>query len=138
MFGWFKKRPTEIAPTATAPQVQISDPESSPELDAQAESCAKIVQLCELAGYHSRIMLDPEEDAEGAARNRASYEKRKNAALDLLATISDDFYRNAALHRLIVMHDKAQEHAEARSLFERVDDDFIRSKILEELPTAGS
>jgi hypothetical protein len=127
---WFSKK---------TPVVQQEPTHNGPP--GEAEALGKIRSLCWMGGV----------SAENVAENRAAgrvpdsddglrtyefncYTRMKLEALKLANTITDDFYRSAAIHFLVELCMKAGDEDDARRLFEQVEVDVIKEKIVAAYP----
>ncbi|AJQ95663.1 hypothetical Protein YC6258_03627 [Gynuella sunshinyii YC6258] len=64
--------------------------------------------------------------------------ERVEKAKEYLKEITDEFYAGAATHQMVNLLYKARMINEAQELFDKVSDDFLREKILEDNPNLKS
>ena len=62
------------------------------------------------------------------------YHKPRSEAVALADTLTDEFYRNAAIHYLAELCMKAGDVSIARVLFSKLEIDFMRAQLLEKYP----
>jgi|HubBroStandDraft_4_1064222.scaffolds.fasta_scaffold72183_5 hypothetical protein len=126
MFGWSKKG--ERSP----PKAPVED--KGPP--GEAEAVSKIQRLCWISGM-SAIYLDPNNEEyavfadipERQEYERNRYNEFRAKALRVADTLTDEFYRWAAIHLIIDTCMKAADEDDARNLLKHVEVDFIREKI---------
>lgn len=114
-------------------------PPVQPEADdppGEAEKVEEVKRLCWVAGMSGTYLNPESEDYQVLAdapeqleyeRNR--YNEFRAKALRVADTITDEFYRSAAIHFLIDVSMKAADDDDARALLKQVEVDFIREKI---------
>jgi hypothetical protein len=94
----------------------------------EAEALADIQTLCWLAG----IRVQNGGDADQYENQR--YEKLRLRAVRLADSLTDDYYRSAAIHFFIDFFMKTNDVELARVLFRHVKVDIIRDKIIVAYP----
>jgi hypothetical protein len=103
-------------------------------IDTEIKQVQEIKLLCETGKWSARSLADNEINDEMRVYEHGVYTKRKEAALELARGMKDDFCRDAALHAIIDLCMEGQELAHARQLFNVVEVDVIREKILGSYP----
>ena len=132
MFDWFKR--------AGAPQEQGAPPppQSVEAPPGEAEAIFKIQKLCWVAGISAETVAGdrsermPDHEFDRYERDR--YHRLRSEAVALADTLTDEFYRNAAIHYLAELCMKAGDVSIARVLFSRLEIDFMRAQLLEKYP----
>jgi len=76
------------------------------------------------------------EGAESVKRDRLRFESAKRMSLELTKSITDEVYRDSALHSIVDLCMKANDIATARILVQAIKTPTIREKILEQHPVA--
>jgi hypothetical protein len=123
MFGWGKKRG----------QQSRSGGDDAPE--GEAEKVVQVQMICKVASGSAETVAAASDDAEWLAHERERYEKHRAKALELAKTITDQFFRDAAVHNVIDLCMAAGDRDAAKALFGSVRTDMIQEKILEAHPT---
>lgn len=102
---------------------------------AGAEAVMNIQLKCQVGTLFASRMYEPDEDFKDQS---ARYKRIRDECIALVDQIDDEFYRGAAVHRIIDMCIVAKDLTVARSLLVSVRDNFIREKIFETAPTLRS
>lgn len=107
--------------------------------DGEDEQGAKIVvkikYWCQAANMHTEYLSNSSEyEGEMLQYEREMFEKRISNALDLLGELTDEFYWGAGAHSIIRVLVAAGDIDRAEELFSRIEDGFIKEKILENFP----
>lgn len=127
MFGWLK---TKASYTSREEKTEDGPP-------GEAEKVQHIRLLCETGKWSARNLADENIDSETREYEQGVYKKRRDAALELARELTDSFYRDAALHSIIDLCMEGQEIDYAKKLFDVVEVDIIRAKIVESYPRLG-
>lgn len=123
MFGWFKKA------HSTPPAKDAAD-----EPPGEVDKVLRVRFLCETGKWSARNLREGGLDDEVRTYEAGVYAKRKEAALELARELTDEFYRDAALHSIIELCVEGREVDYARKLLDVVEVDVIRQKILAAYP----
>ncbi len=126
MFDWFKKKAVSVK------EKSDQDP------PGEAEKVLKIKMLCEMGKWSAANLGDSSLDDEMLNYERGVYQKRKEAALELARELTDEFYRDSALHFIIDLCMVGKELDDAKKLLNVIEVDFIKEKILEAYPQLGA
>ena len=108
-------------------------------LEQESQVVAEIKRLSEVAVYFYRA-ADGDRNSgssdlgESIENNERRYRDIRAESIRLASTISDDFYKSAAIHFLIGMLVQTKDIALARNLLKQVKIDMIRKKIVSEFP----
>lgn len=127
MFGLGKK------PTPPKPRTAAED-QGPP---GEAEAVIKIKHLCWMAGMSAESVAADKRHVppdQWDTYEHERYTKLRIEALKLADTLTDEFYRSAAIHFIIDASMKADDVEGARALFKHVEVDIIREKIAEAYP----
>lgn len=109
--------------------------EDDEELDEQAKLAFLIKAKCQYAHCHTEILSNSGDfDDETLEYERSRYEKMKLVVMEHLSEIDDEFDRGFAIHHIIELLVSGNDIEEAKVLFSKVDDDFIKEKIIEDFP----
>lgn len=112
----------------------MSDDSADQEPPGEAEKVQRVRILCETGKWSARNLSEDTIDDEMRAYESGVYNKRKEAALILARTLTDEFYREAALHSIIDLCVVGGETEYAKGLFESIQIDIIRENILKAHP----
>jgi hypothetical protein len=123
MFGWFKKS------QSTAPANDAAN-----EPPGEADKVLRVRGLCETGKWSARYLREGGLNDEMRAYEAGVYAKRKEAALELARELTDEFYRDAALHSIIELCVEGREVDYARKLLDVIEVAIIRQKILTAYP----
>jgi len=74
--------------------------------------------------------------AESVKRDRLRFESAKRMSLELTKSITDEVYRDSALHSIVDLCMKANDITTARILVRAIKTPTIREKILDQHPVA--
>ena len=99
-------------------------------LDGQAKEVMRIKMICQVAHGSAQTVREAKDDPEWIDHERKRYEKHRTMALDAAKVITDEFYRDAAVHSIIELCIMAGDRDAARALFRSVRTDMIRDKVL--------
>ncbi|MGO9683445.1 MAG: hypothetical protein ACLPTZ_12815 [Beijerinckiaceae bacterium] len=128
MTGEFKKQ----SPTNPLPPSKDRGP------SGDAEVVAKIRRLCVIAGMSAenvaRERADDYQPLERLTYEQDRYGRFRVEALKLADTLTDEFYRSAAVRFIIDISMRAGDVDDARALLKHVKVDFIRDKIVASYP----
>ena len=98
----------------------------------EAQLALQVKTTCEIAAMSARAMKTDVEDIRKYELER--YAKLGKKAINIALSIDDEFYRSATVHSVIKLCQEANDIKAARSLFKRVEVDFMREQILEDWP----
>jgi hypothetical protein len=90
--------------------------------------------LCKLAKGSAEAVVQGDEDEEMALYERDRYTRMRNQALKITRNISDEFYKNTALHSIIDLCMTANDVQAAQTLFKHMSAVFIKERIVKEHP----
>jgi hypothetical protein len=109
-----------------------------PTLEAESRALTKIKSMCLVACDSAEIAgsAATTEGAESVKRDRLRFESAKRMSLELTKTITDEAYRDSALHSIVDLCMKANDIATARILVRAIKTSTIREKILDQHPVA--
>ena len=120
-----------LFPNLTEQDDEENDPQD--QNDEEDDEGAKLVftvkAACEIAENRLEDFLNTKDEYE-----REQYERFKKRAVSKIKLIEDDFYHGMACHRLINLCIRAEEIDEAKQWLAQVRDEFVKNKILDEIP----
>ena len=107
------------------------------EFPGEAEKATKVKHLCWIAkmsaeSYGEMTAADKQDEAGQYEYKR--YRDYMSKAINLARELRDTFYRDAALHQLILLLMVAKEEKLAKDLFKVVEVEVIQDAILKEHP----
>ncbi|MFC3852315.1 hypothetical protein ACFOSD_01575 [Salinispirillum marinum] len=91
---------------------------------------AKLVQKVLIICKSLEFLTDDIDDE----YNKIRIIERIERAKEYLNDITDEFYKGAATHQMVNILYRAKMFGEAQNLFDKVSDDFLRKKIMEDNP----
>jgi hypothetical protein len=102
--------------------------------DGEAKEVMRVKMICEVAHSSAQTVREGKEDAEWLDHERKRYEKHRATALDAAKAITDEFYRDAAVHNIVDLCMIAGDRDVAKAVLRAVRTDYVRDKILEAYP----
>jgi len=103
---------------------------SSSNLATEANAVIRVRGICLTARAAAEITAGDSENTEALR----AYENAKEKCIAVAEGISDKFYRDAALHFIYALCQRASDYAAAKRIFDRIATDEIRGKILDGRP----
>lgn len=107
----------------------------------EAEKVLKIKTLCLIAKVSAKSYgyMSPEEQAQEFGQYEYSrYRNFLSDAIGLADELSDEFYRNSALHFILNLLMVAKEYVLAKKLYQVIKVDIIQKAILKDHPQLAS
>jgi hypothetical protein len=116
------------------------------EPPGEAEKLLKIKTFCtmatgsaeQIAGMSEEELLQDEDEFSINRYEIERYRKLLSEAINLARELTDEFYRNVAIHFLIRPLVAAGNEAQARKLFLALKVDAIQNAVLKEFPRLGA
>jgi len=131
MMRWFKRN--QLDPIDETPVFR-----TDPVLEAESHTLMKITSMC-LVTHHSAEIAGSStitDDDARMRRERQRFESAKRLSLGLAKGITDEVYRDIALHEVVELCMKANDVTTARLLVRVIQTQTIREKILDRHPVA--
>jgi hypothetical protein len=107
------------------------------EFPGEAEKVAKVKHLCWIAKMSAEAYGEMSEEDKQEDFGQYEYKRYRefmSKAINLARELRDTFYRDAALHQLILLLMVANEEKLAKDLFKVVEVDVIQDAILKDHP----
>jgi hypothetical protein len=111
------------------------------EFPGEAEKVLKIKNLCWIAKMSAESYVEMSEADRREEFGEYEYNRYRtflSKAINLARELRDTFYRDAALHQLILLLMVAEEEKLAKELFKVIEVDVIQDAILREHPRLGA
>jgi hypothetical protein len=102
----------------------------SSNLATEADAVIRVRGICLTARAAAEITAVDSENTEAVR----AYENAKEKSIAVAEGISDEFYRDTALHFIYALCQRANDHATATRIFDRIATDKIRGNILDGRP----
>jgi hypothetical protein len=131
MFQWKRKREA-ASESATADETPIDD---RPDEAIAVDQLQKLCWLAELSA--ARVAADKLEGVdvpEWDEYEHRRYRKFRDEAITIADTLSDEFYRAAALEHLIELFMKAGDIDDAQKLFANLPVELFKKRAMEKYP----
>ncbi|GLQ25033.1 hypothetical protein GCM10007853_29070 [Algimonas ampicilliniresistens] len=112
----------------TSPENEVENAE--PSIDEFAKMAQSVQHLCQVGSISARGFIERPDD--NYERNR--YEGLRDQAVTLVLQIHDGFLQGFAIHQLAKLCREANQVSYVRPFFAAIEDEFIRSKIMEDVP----
>jgi hypothetical protein len=135
MFGLFKKSKQQVAESAAA----IPAADETPT--GEVAKVMKVKSLCLIAKMSAEALAEmsaDENNEEMYAYERDRYRKYSHDAIDLARQITDKFYLDSVLHLLVDVFMVGKDEEYARRIFEVMQTDIVREKVLAAHPGLGT
>src|SRR5262245_49741846 len=129
MFDWLKKRETAASEPELADEPPIDD---RPDEAITVDQLQKLCWLAELSA--TRVAADKSEGVDAPEWDEYEhrrYRKFRDEAITIADTLSDEFYRAAALEHLIQLFMKAGDIDDAQKLFANLPVDLFKKRAME-------